>query len=39
MMNTSDSRLRRADITRLAEKYGVKKDWAEMTLKRWLERA
>ena len=39
MMTTPDSKLVKADIARLAEKYGVAVEWAEMTVAHWIRRA
>ncbi len=39
MMGAPDSKLRKADIVKLAAKYEVPLDWAKMTLTRWLQRS
>lgn len=38
MMSTPDSKLAKADIVKLAEKYSVPLDWAKMSVRCWLRR-
>jgi hypothetical protein len=39
MMTTSDAKLVKADVSKLAEKYGVKLEWAEGAVRIWLRRS
>ena len=39
MVTTPDAKLLKADVSKLAEKYGVKLDWARMSIEHWLRRS
>lgn len=39
MIRTPDDRLAKADVGKLAAKYGIRDDWAGFYLNTWLGRA